>query len=67
MSALTVKMQPHVMVKEPAKMMVPAFVMLDMVGLIAHVKMQPHVLVKEPAKMMVPVSVMLDMVELIVQ
>ena len=58
-------MQPHVMVKEPVKTVVPAFVMLDMVGPIAHVKMHPHVMVKEPAKMMVPVSVMLDMMGLI--
>ena len=47
-------------------MMVPASVMLDMVGLIAHVKMQSHVMVKEPAKMMVPASVMLDSLGLIV-
>ena len=60
-------MQPHVMVKEPAKMMAPASVMLGMVGLIAHVKMHSHVMVKEPAKMMAPASVMLDLVGLIVQ
>ena len=58
-------MQPHVMVKEPAKVMVPASVVMDLVGLIAHVKMQPHVMVKEPVKMMLPASVMVHLMELI--